>query len=380
MNKISAFLRRCLFLVLLALVVTLDSAAQEFDQRIVFASNRDGDWDIYSMGVNGDNLVQLTDHPAADEYPACSPDGRRIAFRSERDGTPDLYVMHRDGDNVIRLTSDNSNDSRPSWSPDGTRIAFASSRWVNRNAEIYVMDADGENEINLTNHKWDDVKPSWSPDGSKIAFVAFRDGAADTPRHIFEMNADGTGRRNLTEDIGLTNSSSPSWSPDGSKIAFVAFRDGAVAFEPRHIFVMNADGTGRRNLTEDTGLTNSFSPTWSPDGSKIAFSSRIHWMTGDIYVMTADGEKLERLTDKEGNNRQPAYVRNGTRIAFESNRDGDYKIYLMDTTGRNVVKLTKTPPGIENISSSWLSRALSVNPSGKLSTSWGVLKRAGNPR
>ncbi len=328
MNKISPFLRRCLFLLLLALVVTLDSAAQEFDQRIVFASNRDGDWDIYSMGVNGDNLVQLTDHPAADEYPACSPDGRRIAFRSERDGTPDLYVMHRDGDNVIRLTSDNSNDSRPSWSPDGTRIAFASSRWVNRNAEIYVMDADGENEINLTNHKWDDVRPSWSPDGSKIAFVSFRDGAADTPRHIF---------------------------------------------------VMNADGTGRRNLTEDTGLTDSFAPTWSPDGSKIAFSSRIHWMTGDIYVMTADGEKLERLTDKEGNNRQPAYVQNGRRIAFESNRDGDYKIYLMDTTGRNVVKLTKTPPGIENISSSWLSRALSVSPSGKLSTSWGELKRRGNP-
>ena len=143
---------------------------------------------------------------------------------------------------------------------------------------------------------------------------------------------------------------------------------------------MNADGTGRRNLTEDTGLTDSFSPTWSPDGSKIAFDSRIHWMTGDIYVMTADGEKLERLTDKEGNNRQPAYVRNGRRIAFDSNRDGDYKIYLMDTTGRNVVKLTKTPPGIGNVSSSWLSRALSVNPSGKLSTSWGVLKRTGNPR
>ena len=329
MNKTSPFLRRCLFLLLLALMLASDSIAQGFEPRIVFASNRDGDWDIYSMDVNGNNVVQLTDHPATDHYPACSPDGRRIAFKSERDGTPDLYVMDRDGDNVIRLTSDKSSDSRPSWSPDGTKIVFSSSRWVNRNSEIYVMDADGENEINLTNHKWRDVLPSWSPDGSKIAFVSFRDGGFKTPRHIF---------------------------------------------------VMNADGTGRRNLTEDTGLTNSFSPTWSPDGSKIAFDSRIHWMTGDIYVMTADGEKLERLTDKEGNNRQPAYVRNGTRIAFESNRDGDYKIYLMDTTGRNVVKLTKTPSGIENVSSSWLSRALAVNPNGKLSTSWGELKRAGNPR
>ena len=328
MNKTSPFMRRCLFLLLLALMLASDSIAQGFEPRIVFASNRDGDWDIYSMDVNGDNLLQLTNHPATDEDPACSPDGRKIAFRSERDGTRDLYVMHRHGDNVIRLTSDNSRDSRPSWSPDGTKIAFSSSRWVVRNSEIYVMDADGENEINLTNHKWNDVRPSWSPDGSKIAFVSFRNGG---------MN------------------------------------------DPLHIFVMNADGTGRRNLTEDTGLTDSFSPTWSPDGSKIAFSSRIHWMTGDIYVMTADGEKLERLTDKEGNNRQPAYVRNGRRIAFESNRDGDYKIYLMDTTGRNVVKLTKTPPGIENVSSSWLPRALAVNPNGKLPISWGELKRRGNP-
>ena len=331
MNNISPFLRRCLFLLLLALMVASDSTAQGFGPRIVFSSNRDGDWDIYSMDVNGDNLLQLTDHPASDENPACSPDGRRIAFRSERDGTPDLYLMDRDGNNLIRLTSDNFLENRPSWSPDGTRIAFSVLRWAVRNSEIYAMDADGEgkNEINLTNHKkMHDVRPSWSPDGSKIAFVS---GPAD------------------------------------------------VNFNPKHIFVMNADGTGRRNLTEDTGLTNSFSPSWSPDGSKIAFSSRLHWMNGDIYVMTAEGKKLERLTDEEGNNRQPAYVRDGTRIAFESDRDGDYKIYLMDTNGRNVVKLTKTPPGIEDVSSSWLPRALAVNPNGKLPISWGVIKQTSNP-
>lgn len=324
MNNNSPFLRRCLLLLPLALMVGWDNTAQGFEPRIVFASNRHGNWDIFSMDVHGDDILQLTAHPASDVFPACSPDGRRIAFRSERDGIPDLYVMDRDGKNVIRLTSDNSRDGRPSWSPDGMKIAFASIRRAVGNSEIYVMNADGENEINLTKHKWWDVRASWSPDGSKIAFVSFRDGGADTPRHIF---------------------------------------------------VMNADGTGRRNLTEDTGLTDSFSPTWSPDGSKIAFDSRIHWMSGDIYVMTAEGKKLERLTDKEGTNRQPAYVRNGTRIAFESNRDGDYKIYLMEANGRNAVKLTKTPPGIENVSSSWLPRALAVNPNRKLLTSWGELKR-----
>ena len=138
-------------LLLLALIVTSDSRAQEFESRIVFSSNRDGDWDIYSMDANGDNLLQLTDHPAADEYPACSPDGRRIAFTSERGITHDLYVMDSDGDNVIRLTHDNFFESRPSWSPDGTRIAFSAFRFVVGNSEIYAMDADGTNLTRLAN-------------------------------------------------------------------------------------------------------------------------------------------------------------------------------------------------------------------------------------
>ena len=141
MNKISPFLRRCLFLSLLALMVALDSTAQRFESRIVFVSNRDGNRDIYSMDVNENNLVQLTDHPAFDGYPACSPDGRRIAFISERGLTSDLYVMDSDGNNVIRLTHDNFFESRASWSPDGTRIAFSSFRWDAGNSELYAMDA-----------------------------------------------------------------------------------------------------------------------------------------------------------------------------------------------------------------------------------------------
>ena len=113
MNKTCPLLRRCVLLLLLALLFASDSATQGFEPRIVFSSNRDGDWDIYSMGVNGNNVVQLTDHPNSDEYPACSPDGRRIAFRSERNGTPDLYVMDRDGDNVIRLTKRHFGESPP---------------------------------------------------------------------------------------------------------------------------------------------------------------------------------------------------------------------------------------------------------------------------
>ena len=331
MYRISPFMRRCLFLLLLGLMVTSNSTAQRFEQRIVFASNCDGDWDIYSMDVNGDNLVQLTDHPASDEYPAGSPDGRRIAFTSERGVTPDLYVMDSDGSNVVRLTHDNFLEGRPSWTPDGTKFAFASFRFHVGNVEIYLMDPDGNDPINLTNHKWHDVRPSWSSDGSKMTFVSYRTGAA---------------------------------------------------FDPRHIFVMNADGTKRRNLTSDTVLTDSWNPTWSPDGRKIAFNSRRHIAKvthDDIFVITADGKELEQLTVGPGLNWSPVYSPDGTKIAFASNRDGDFHIYLMDTNGRNVVRLTKTPPGIDNRSPSWPHGALAVNPSGKLSTSWGELKRIGKP-
>ncbi len=328
MNNVGPLLRSCPFILLLALMAAPDSTAQGLDSRIVFASNRDGDWDIYSMDVSGDNLHQLTNHRTSDEYPAWSPDGKRIAFNSNRGLSPDLYVMDSDGKNAIRLTRDGRSKSRPSWSPDGARITYSSFRLDVGNSEIYVMDADGNNEINLTNHKWNDVKPSWSPDGREMAFESFRTGA---------------------------------------------FND------PTHIFVMNADGTERRNLTADTHLRFNSAPSWSPDGHRIVFSSKFNLAGDDIFVITADGKELEQLTDGPGTSGLPVYSPDGRKIAFVSGRREDSNIYLMDANGKNAVKLTESAPGTGNTSPSWLPRALAVNPKGKLPISWGVLKRTGNP-
>ena len=332
MNNISPVLRRCLFLLPLTLTITSHGIAQRFEPRIVFASNHDGNSDIYSVDVHGNNLVQLTDHPAPDNHPSGSPDGRRITFTSRRGLTPDLYVMDSNGNNVIRLTRDNFDERRPSWTPDGTRIAFSSFRWVVGNWEIYAMDANGANRTRLTEHKMQDVDPSWSPDGRKIAFV-----------------------------------SAPKFG----------------AQDPRHIFVMNADGKGRRNLTGDTNLTHNWAPTWSPDGRKIAFNSLRHFVPADsrndIFVITADGIELEQLTDGPGTSTSAVYSPDGTKIAFVSGRRGNSNIYIMDATGKNAVNLTRTPPGIDNRSPSWPHGGLAVTRNGKLPISWGVLKRTGNP-
>ena len=329
MNNVGPLLRSCPFILLLALMAASDSAAQGLDSRIVFASNRDGDWDIYSMDVNGENLLQLTNHRTSDEYPAWSPDGRRIAFNSNRGLSPDLYAMDSDGKNAIRLTRDGRSKSRPSWSPDGARIAYSSFRLDVGNSEIYVMDADGNNEINLTNHKWHDVKPSWSLDGREMAFESFRTGA---------------------------------------------FND------PTHIFVMNADGTERRNLTADTHLRFNSAPSWSPDGHRIVFSSKFNLTGDDIFVITADGKELEQLTDGPGTSGLPVYSPDGRKIAFVSGRREDSNIHLMDANGKNAVNLTKSASGTGNTSPSWLPGALAVNPKGMLPISWGMVKRTGNPR
>ncbi len=333
MNKTRRFMRRCMFLLLLAIMVASESTVQGFEHRILFSSNRDGDWDIYSMDVNGENVVQLTDHPAFDRQPAASPDGRRIAFTSERGGKPDLYVMDSDGNNVIRLAHEGFSKFAPAWSPDGTRIAFCSLRDVVGNFEIYAMDADGNNLTRLDKHEFHDILPSWSPDGSKIAFVSYRDGGVN---------------------------------------------------DPLHIFVMNADGTGRRNLTADTQLRRNSNPSWSPDGSKIAFNSKRHFVPADsrndIFVITADGKELEQLTDGPRSSWSPVYSPDGTKIAYVSRHGGDSNIYIMDANGMNVVKLTRTPPGIDNEMPSWPLGGLAVNPNGKLPISWGGLKRARNPR
>ena len=255
------------------------------DSRIVFSSDRDGDFEVYSAYPDGSGLKRLTNNTGYDDLPAWSPDGKKIAFVSDRHGSPEIYVMNADGSRVRRLTRDNGPDNvLPAWSPDGSMIAYSSDRDGNR--EIYVMDADGSNRINLTNNPGYDSSPSWSPDGRRIAFNSRRDGNLE----IYVMDADGANQVRLTRNA--TSDEFPAWSPDGSRIAFSSNRTGR-----RAVYVMNTDGSNPVQLTGDA--FRDFWPSWSPDGTRISFTSD-RYGAPEIMVMNADGSHQTNLSGNPG--------------------------------------------------------------------------------
>jgi Tol biopolymer transport system component len=251
--------------------------------KIAFTSSRDGNYEIYTMNLDGTSQVNVSNNSAGDLFPTWSPDGQKIAFTSFRDGgNEDIYVMNADGSGQTRLTNDPAADAKPTWSPDGQKIAFRTDR-DGGNYEIYVMDAaDGSGQTNLTNDPGLDDSPAWSPDGKKIAFETSRDGNYE----IYAMNANGTGQTDLTNDPGADHR--PSWSPYTQQIAFDSSRDGD--FE---IFSMNPNGTGQTQLTSN--VNDDTEPTWSADGSKIAFRSQRDG-NAEIYTMAANGASQTRLT------------------------------------------------------------------------------------
>lgn len=282
------------------------------NRRILFVSEREtpGSFEIYSMNPDGSGLARLTTSAGHDLAPAWSPDGKQVAFVSMRhDPSGEIYVMNADGTGVRRLTESEGSDFSPTWSKDGKSIAFVSAR-QDPAGDIYTMNADGTGVTRVTNVAGVDVEPAWSPDGKQIAFVSARDGDVDHTTDLYVVTLDGLEVTRLTSEGTNVNVHEPSWAPGGKQIAYhTSFDSGDDNVLTMDIFVLTIDGLQITRLTDGPGTNvQDLSPSWSPDGKQIAYTS-IRSGNNDIYTMNADGTGTTRLTTSLAAEGSPAWNR-----------------------------------------------------------------------
>jgi Tol biopolymer transport system component len=264
-----------------------------YDLLMMSREGTEAPWQIYTMNSRMGKHMRLTNTDSNERTPEWAPDGGALTFASDRDGNREIYIMDLTGDSSpANLTRHKAPDWQPAWSPDGTRVAFSSHR--DENWEIYLVNIDGTGLVRLTEHPENDFSPTWSPDG-RVLFVSRRHGDAD----LFVMDLD---RRELAQ---LTKSEldeyDPAWSPDGRWIAFVTQMG-----NQSDIFVMRADGADPVNLT-DSMYANDFQPTWTADSEELVFVSYTAARgTHDLFRMRRDGSGVIQLTDDEHDNLAPS--------------------------------------------------------------------------
>lgn len=285
-----------------------------------------------AMPVSQHSEAGFQQHTIVDDGADCdvsvSPDGKWLLFASTRhNDAPDIYLQKVDGVSVVQLTSDSADDAFPTFSPDGQHIAFSSTR--NGNWDIYVMDSDGRNVVQVTSSPMQELHPSFSPDGNRLVYCA--GGTRSGQWELWTVDLSSGEKRMI--GYGLF----PSWSPsrDVDRIAFQKARQRGTRWFSAWTLDL-VDGEARR-VTEVAVSSNAavVSPTWSPDGKRLAFGTIIdpaRTSDGrpqgqqDVWTINADGTNRQRLTDGYGVNLSPAWARDG-RVYFVSNRGGAESIW-----------------------------------------------------
>ena len=299
-------------------------------------------------------------------------DAYRLFFVSDRDtqgqtrgpGLPiyEHFTMALDGTSQIKLSQSNSRRLWPyhtmdQRSADGQSVLGNHFSQSGRSSDIALFDLDGNVVSLLTDWAGSESFPQWSPDETSIAFHSSRDRDRDGGQHdVFVMNSDGS---NVVKVTGGRGGEWPTWSPDGSRVAYVS---GTSLYS-----VIEKDGENRV-LIADVGEPTHM-PTWTHATDKIAFATaHPSW---DIYVVNSDGSGLLNISDHPAEDFRPQWSPDGQYIAFDSDREGNIEIYLASADGGQLTNLTNHPA--DDLAVRWIpsaGMALTVTKS----RSWGHIK------
>jgi Tol biopolymer transport system component len=341
--------------------------------RLVFAGGEDDgngsarSSEIQVIRVADGTVTSLTTRGGAKSGPRWSPDGRTIVFSENARTEPktELVVVGADGSGRRLLTRGGrfTYDLNPAWSPDGAWVAFTRGRAETFATDVMVVRRDGSGLRRLTQPRSGlspYESPAWSRDGRTVFYAR---GSSDRDHDLFAVAPGGGAVRRLTDNV--VRDSYPSWSPDGSLIAFVR----TLAYGPprrvrynEELFVMRADGTGQRRLTrfrfED------LMPSWSPDGSRIVFARRVPQSLTAVYTIRPDGTGLRRVARvPAGFHSDPAWSPDGRRIAFTAGNGLEFggELYVMDADGSHVRRLARVAEVVWSPQWSPDGRRLAVN-------------------
>ncbi len=270
----------------------------------------------------------------------------RLLYASERSGNFDIWLLDMAApEDPTQITTDTANDVEPRWSPDGSRILFSSTRNTPDDTnDIWTMNADGSDARKLAgwpeSFEWG---ASWSPDGEWVAFTTTR----DVKYEIYVVPSDQSAEPlNLTQNDSLD--SYPDWSPDGRWLVYVSDRSGNWDLWKLDVQAClaarqagNADDPGCEPTQLTDNIEDDMFPRWSPDGSQIAFESRRE-ANRDIYVMDADGGNVRRLTTHPERDSTPAWVEGGAGLVYSGERTFDLDLFQIDADGSGERQLTNS--------------------------------------
>lgn len=292
--------------------------AAEPTYEIAFASFAPLNSDIFIADADGSHARPFLPHAELDSNASFSPDGKWVLFTSRRAGNSDIYRGHPDGGGLEALVASPAFDDQAALSPDGRTLAFVSSR--SGQADIWLLDLASKALRNLTNNAAGDFRPSWSPDGQWLAFSSDRD--SENPRspkgdftirhstEIYVVKADGSQLRRITQNQQYGGS--PTWSPDGAKLAFYA----TTIAEVRNITSpLRSRGVSQIETVDlTTGarevLTSGAGEKWSP-----------HWLASSQIGYVSGGPEggVERVAGSPGARGQfssPSWSADGRRMVF----------------------------------------------------------------